>query len=77
VGDIYRLRGEAEKSLEVYQHALSLDPQSTEAYGGLALAYEALGDLKSALDNARQALNLAPDNAQLQAFVQQLENRSQ
>lgn len=77
LGDIYRLRGEAEKSLEVYQRALSLDPQSTEAYGGLALAYEALGDLKSALDYARQALNLAPDNAQLQAFVQQLENRSQ
>ena len=44
---------------------LELDPQFAAAYGNLARAQHALGLLADAASNFRQALALAPDNAQL------------
>jgi len=58
----------AELSVQLFEHAVSLDPRFTEAWAGLAIAYRILywvfdvpGTLTFEMDAARRAQELAPD----------------
>ena len=70
-----RSREGLEKSIAAYQSALALDPDSAEAYSGLAFSYALLGIYDfwrpreafiPAETMARRALQLAPDSARAQ-----------
>jgi Flp pilus assembly protein TadD len=76
------LRGAGEKALKARDFKTAVDkftalrelnPQSGDAYHGLALAYGHLGRFKEALEAIDQAIKLKPGDANLPAIKKALE----
>ncbi|OYO29717.1 tetratricopeptide repeat protein [Janthinobacterium sp. PC23-8] len=65
LGNEWQAHDKHQEAIACYQRALERDPQFAAAYGNLARAQHALGMVADAASNFRQALALAPDDAQL------------
>jgi len=66
-----------DKALLVFELNTLAFPVSANALDGLADAYEAKGDLRSALERMRAALAIEPESKQLQAHAEMLEKKVQ
>jgi len=62
LGDMYRLSGEYERSVNEYQSALKTEPQLAIAWRGLGQAFEALGREAEAGTALDKALDYDPDD---------------
>ena len=62
VGALYSELGQGEKAMRAYQRALSLGPESAEAWCGLAQAAAMAGDA-AALDDARRSVAMLDPKA--------------
>jgi arylsulfatase A-like enzyme/Flp pilus assembly protein TadD len=51
------------KAVEFFKKAVELDPNHSQAYDGLGLAYLVTGDLDNAILNWEKALNISPSHA--------------
>lgn len=69
--EIYQLQktGELEKAKYEYLSFLKQHPQHIEAMHMLAILYAEEGDLQSAVNLLKQAINIQPDNPQLQLHL--------
>lgn len=63
-GDSYYTRKQYDLALASYQAALAIEPSSSSAYYGLAIAYRAQGRLDLAIENYGEVMLLSPDYAQ-------------
>ncbi len=73
-GDAALEAGDFEGALEAYAQAIEADPNHPDAYYGRALSYGILDEVDAALEDADQAVALAPagpDNAFLRAEILQ------
>jgi len=61
LGISYRMLGQYEKAIEMYQRCLKREPNYWLAYSGLATAYSLSGQENNAKTAVRQVLNLFPD----------------
>lgn len=59
----YIRQGRYDLAREKLEKALQQDPELAEAYSALALVYDNLGEPRSAEENFRTAVRLAPDNS--------------
>ncbi len=59
----YIRQGRWDLAREKLEKALTQNPELAEAYSALALVYDNLGEPRSAEDNYRTAVRLAPDNS--------------
>jgi eukaryotic-like serine/threonine-protein kinase len=59
----YADRGELEKGIAEYELYKQTYPREVTPYANLALTYFPLGDFQKALDNAKQAIQVDPDEA--------------
>lgn len=62
LGDAYRAKGMADKAIESYRKALSVDPGFASAYYGIGVAYMSRRNIQMASDYFRKTLQLDPDN---------------
>jgi type IV pilus assembly protein PilF len=58
--------GNMETALGKFQKALDQDPRLPEAHGGIAVLYDRLNENDKAARHFRKALQLEPDNSQIQ-----------
>lgn len=65
LGLAYMQKGDYEHALEKLKHALSFDPQSTNANHYIAEVYQQIGDIKSAESHYRKALAATPADPML------------
>ena len=65
--------GNAAQAVQIYRHMLEEEPGSTRTAYNLALALEATNDVKSAEDTLRNAINIDPKQAKIQAELGRLE----
>ncbi len=49
-------------AIEVYKRALEIDPSYTDAVHGLAMCYQALGDLDSAIEVTKRHIEQDPED---------------
>ncbi|KMQ52871.1 putative PEP-CTERM system TPR-repeat lipoprotein [Chitinispirillum alkaliphilum] len=61
LGMIYQRRDDHEKAIDMYQSALQLDPQNTDALTALGTSQAASGDLNGAIISYEQAVMMNPD----------------
>jgi len=76
LGQTYAARNDSAKAIALFQKYIELAPNAPnfwEAYKNLALLYEQIGDLASAIQAARAAMRLAP--AEAQSALAELEAR--
>lgn len=64
-GASWVLARKPEQALKTIEHAIAVAPGDAENYGNLAFAHDLLGNAQPALDAARRAVALAPQNASL------------
>ena len=69
LGDIYRQRMRFEDAQAEYQRALAISPRDPAALIGLASAYFGDGNNGEAIETARLALNLTPDDPELNLLM--------
>jgi tetratricopeptide (TPR) repeat protein len=62
LGDIYLRRNFYLSAIENYKKAIEIDPSFTQAYNGIALAYDYLGYYSTALEMAQKAYRLKPSD---------------
>jgi O-antigen ligase/tetratricopeptide (TPR) repeat protein len=72
IADTYYLRGDLDKALEENLRGLMLNPKDSQWHFGAAILYKEKGDLEQAKKYAQQALELAPDNKDIQDFLTKL-----
>jgi tetratricopeptide (TPR) repeat protein/O-antigen ligase len=75
LGFVYSQMGQLEDAVRENQAVVTLAPNDVASHRNLALLYQQLGRWDEALTEARTALALTPEDKDLQAFVQQLEQR--
>ena len=54
--------GKLAEAVETYKSALAIDPQFVDAWHGLAMAYNELGDHQQAIDAGKRLCELSPDD---------------
>ncbi len=62
LGVIYKNTGRREKAVEVYEHAIAINPSFASAYTNLGNLYKDLGNLNQALAFTLKSLELKPEN---------------
>jgi len=62
-------KGEHRAARDFFQAAIDLRPYQHNAYWGLAVALEGLGDLEGAMGAMRTFIHLAPSDPRTEAFV--------
>ncbi len=75
LGGQFLTQGKFPDAITTFTEATHLSPQHVEAYIGLARALWQHGNLLQALTVANTALNLAPQNSNIRALLQQLQGR--
>lgn len=73
---IYERDGAHEKAVRIYEQALKVNPQNAQILGHLAQLYSILNDTGKALESAKQAHSLAPDDAMISWTLGRLVFRS-
>lgn len=66
LGIAYLRQGQRDLAMQKLQKALEQNPDNADAYMGLGLLYDTIGDTERADHNYRIALRKAPDNPQIQ-----------
>jgi tetratricopeptide (TPR) repeat protein len=61
MGLIYNGQGEYELAIQEFQEALEMKPGNSNAYRGLAAAYEQMGDLAKAEEYYKYSIDINPD----------------
>ncbi|MGH6818720.1 MAG: tetratricopeptide repeat protein, partial [Methylovirgula sp.] len=61
-GESFLALNEPQKAIEDFNAALNVDSKNADAWAGLGLAYEKLGDRAKALANYQHALAFDPNN---------------
>jgi tetratricopeptide (TPR) repeat protein len=65
--------GNAAEAVQIYRHMLEEEPGSARTAYNLALALESMNDVKGAEDTLRNAINIDPKKAKIQAELGRLE----
>lgn len=76
MGTVYGKQGKAAESLEAYEHALKLDPNSDNAYVARGHWHAAAGELQAAMADYRRALALNPANQIARESLEMVERQS-
>ena len=61
-----------DKALEMYHHALSLEPTSAALANNVGFVYERHGRLHEAMASYQHALAMLPDHAQIRTNVENM-----
>lgn len=72
LGMIYERDGALEKAAKIYELALKANPQNIQIMGRLAQLYLSLNDTAKALDMAKQAHAIAPDDGEISCTLGRL-----
>ncbi|MBD1847345.1 tetratricopeptide repeat protein [Cyanobacteria bacterium FACHB-63] len=65
LGSVLHEQAKLKAAIELYQHALKLDPEFVEAHNNLGSIFQDQGRFGAAIDCYQQALKLRPDRAQI------------
>ena len=65
LGIVYLFRNMPQEAVEQFRKALELNPEHIDSLVGLAASTAQLGDLKTALEYTRKALEIEPNNAKI------------
>ncbi len=74
IGECYEKMEDYINAIEYYRQATQLDSEFSDAWIGLGVAYDGLGDMKSALHYVKKGVSLEPENNEFiatQAIIQQ------
>jgi VWFA-related protein len=72
LGEKYLLDLDYEQALVQFDLVITIEPRNPRGYTGAAEAYIGMGDIDSAIAILRQGLELLPDNAEIQAMLDEL-----
>jgi len=75
IGNLYYKRGQYKDAMDAYMRAISIDPHLSEVWYDLGTLYEACNQPRDAIEAYRTALEGVPDNAQIRARLQRLEQQ--
>ena len=63
-GNVFMMLGQIEMAIEVYSHAIELNPNNADAYSNRGATYRKKGDFDRAIDDYNTVIQLKPDYAQ-------------
>ena len=64
-GNFLLMLGEIDRAIEVYSHAIDLNPDFADAYNNRGLAYAAKSDFEAAIEDYSKAIDLNPELAEV------------
>ena len=74
IGDVYDFNDAPKMAITAYKKSIHFDEEHGEAYREIASMYERMGEYQKALENAKKALELNPDD---EFSIEQYESASQ
>jgi tetratricopeptide (TPR) repeat protein len=63
------------EAIDIFKYTLAANPNSADAYNGLAQGYDEIGEKELAIQNFKKSLELNPDNNYAKDRIKKLEEK--